>query len=134
MLFSVRFSCQVAFSALGFMGTLVLLREELNRVLRVLYLAFLAPILPGWSAIKRLVSLHSASTFNYPRFYLTTCSFKMLFKQYLACLYNHKILACQAPHLMRWPEWAPACGPESLKRSLERKRETVLDPLRRSGN
>jgi hypothetical protein len=48
---------------------------------------------------KRLESLYSASTFNYPPFYLTMCSFKMLFKQYLAYLYNHKILACQAPQL-----------------------------------
>ena len=66
---------------LGSMGTLVLPREELNRVLRVLYLAFQAPIVVGWSAISGLCHyIAVGQTLNYPHFYLTTCSFKILFK------------------------------------------------------
>jgi hypothetical protein len=43
------------------------------------------------------------------------CSFKMLFKQYLACLYNHKILACQAPQLNAVARMGSSLRPRVIK-------------------
>lgn len=91
------------------MSALVLPREELNWVLRVLYLTFQAPILVAWSAISGLC--HYIALGQFSSLLFNDVLLKILFKQYLGCLYNHKVPLVKLPSLLQWPEWAPACGP-----------------------
>jgi hypothetical protein len=131
-LFSVRFSCHFPLGFYGYPCTSA--RGAQSGPTGALF--GLSSTNIGWlERYKRLVSLHSGwSTLNYPHFYLTTCSFKILFKRYLGCLYNHKSPACQASQLDAGAWIGSSLRPRVVKTESKTEEEIVLDPLRRSQN